>query len=144
MNTTPPIINNFFASLYELWGLAHMGNFSQTMYNHGIYVQVGLLMLGISFFLVIFYYYLLNHPGFIRWFQWGIILLVNCLVNSVIAYVITSSQLYIQGYAATTLELTMFALINGLIWAPTFFFLFAFVRKIRLPFLRTAGVNTPF
>jgi len=144
MNQMPPVLNNFFAALYELWGLAHMGNFSKAMYDHGVYVQIGLWMLGISLLLVLFYYYLLNHPGFIQWYHWWLMLLINVLINSGIAYYIAASQLYIHGVPSTSTELTIFALINGFLWASVAFFLFAFVRKIRLPFLRTAGVNTPF
>ncbi len=55
--------------------------------------SIGLYMIILTLFLVIFFYYILNHPRFNRWWNWLIVLGVNLFLNFLYAWRITLSDL---------------------------------------------------
>lgn len=47
--------------------------------NH--FQTIGILVIGISFFMLFIYYYVINHPRFNRWWHWLGFLLLTGLIN---------------------------------------------------------------
>ena len=52
--------------------------------NH--FQTIGILVIGISFFLFFIYYYVINHPRFNRWWHWLIFILLAGIVNLFIGF----------------------------------------------------------
>ena len=132
--------NDFFATIYELWGMAHLGDFSNNMYKEGHYVSVGLYMIGFSLILPLLYYWIVAKQDLIHWYDWAKYLVVNCLINFSIGYMHSSSELYANPGSA---ELMVFALINAF-WSVIAFFLFSFMRKVKVGRNESPGKHTPF
>ena len=93
MNEILPTIYSWFDSLFSskladyLWGYNCQ---TQLIDNDIVYNKIGLIALGISFLLVLAYYYWpLNHPRFNRWWSWLIIFLSSSIINLFIGYAIT-------------------------------------------------------
>lgn len=81
----------------HLWGFD--GN-EYTLAN--IYNSVGLIVLLVSLFFVLLYYYILNHPRFNKWWSWLIVLLVNGTINLFIGYAWAATD-YLDGNIADNL-----------------------------------------
>lgn len=130
-------MNEFFANLYELFGIACLGNncdFSNDMYQNGYYVPIGIVMF-ISIFVVgILYYYVINHPRWNRWFWWLLTGLVLSIANVVYAWVRAESMLTNLYSGANmsnpygTPEYFPFSVIAGSL-TLFFFFVFSFIIK---------------
>jgi hypothetical protein len=83
--------NLFGQNLAEhLWGYDCS---TQDYTNQNQFNTIGLLTLGITAFLVIFYYYILNHPRFSKWWSWLIILGFNSVISLFVGFGITNSDL---------------------------------------------------
>jgi hypothetical protein len=96
------MLGNFFGSIYSalfedfygldlsdyLWGIA--SSESQT----NLYIGIGLWMLGISAFMVVVYYYIVNHPKLNNWWGWSIFLGVNAVINFVVGWQWVLSDYY--------------------------------------------------
>jgi hypothetical protein len=54
---------------------------------------LGLYLIFVTLFMVLLFYYLINHPRFNRWWNWLIILLINAGLNFLYAWLITLSDL---------------------------------------------------
>lgn len=66
----------------HLWGyICGDGSFG----NSNIFNQIGGIMILLSLILAVVYYYVINHPRFYKWWSWLIVLIVNCILNFVIA-----------------------------------------------------------
>ncbi len=50
------------------------------------FIGIGLWMLGISFAVVIIFYYAVNHPRLNNWWGWGIFLLLNSAINFLVGW----------------------------------------------------------
>ena len=50
----------FFANLYELFGLAWLGDFSQDMFTNGFYNSIGIVMFASIIVVGVLYYYVIN------------------------------------------------------------------------------------
>ncbi|MCX6235959.1 MAG: hypothetical protein NTY07_00140 [Bacteroidia bacterium] len=74
----------------HLWGW-DMGTQDYTKANQ--FNTIGLYMLVVSIFMVVFFYYILNHPRFNRWWSWSLILGLNAGLNFLYAWLITLSDL---------------------------------------------------
>lgn len=63
---------------------------TQDYSGNNLFNSIGLITLGVSFLLVLAYYYLpipmFNHPRFNKWWNWLIILLIAGSINFFIAY----------------------------------------------------------
>ena len=67
----------------HLWGYDCL---TQSYSNPNIFNQIGSLTIFIALFLVIIFYYIINHPRFNRWWNWLIILGVAGLICLIIGY----------------------------------------------------------
>jgi len=86
-------MGEFFGSIYcwledffgteladYLWGEASMYQTSN------MFIGIGLSMLCISFFIVVCYYYIINHPRLNNWWGWLIFLGVNAVLNFIVGW----------------------------------------------------------
>lgn len=80
-------MGDFFGSIYcwfedffgleladYLWGQSSPGTTNQ-------FIGIGFSMLGISFAMVMVYYYAVNHPKLNNWWGWVIFLTINAIIN---------------------------------------------------------------
>jgi len=124
-------MNDFFAFFYETLG--YIKGFSEELYNSGVYVTIGFLMLIISAVGMVAYYYLINHPKFNRWWHWLLVVIVLAAINFGIAWAMSDGVIwsnnkqtipdnYYVSYFVT------FAFINAL-WSTLFSFAFSMIIK---------------
>lgn len=74
-------MNDFFASLFEVGGLVR-NDFSDSLYDYGLYTTAGLVMVFGTLAAVVIYYYGINSPKFNKIRDW---LLVNAVSGFLIA-----------------------------------------------------------
>ena len=72
-------MNDFFAVIYEFF--SYFGQFSDDLYNEGLYTVLGLSLLIISLFMVVLYYLIINSPRFNKRTHWLMVLGVNFVIN---------------------------------------------------------------
>lgn len=90
-------MGNLFGSIYcwleEFFGI-ELANYLWGVYSSNqvnLFIGIGFAMIGISLFMVIAYYYLIDHPRLCNWWGWGIFLTINAVVNFIVGwqYVLT-------------------------------------------------------
>lgn len=79
---------------YYLWGYDPS---TEAYTNPNVYNLVGLITLGISFAIVMLYYYIFNHPRYCKWWSWLITLGVNSVIALFVGYGIVMNR-YVNGY----------------------------------------------
>lgn len=79
-------MNDFFAPLYEGWGLFYLNTFSDDLYNNQLYLPVGWTLLLSSLASTAIFYYVINHPRFNRWYHWLLFTGLIAVVNFLVAY----------------------------------------------------------
>lgn len=91
-------MDGFFANMYELFGLLLLGpngQFSQDMYQNGIYNPIAIWMFITVALFVVLYYFVINHARLSKarwWILWGGIV---SLINFGIAWWIADEQLFL-------------------------------------------------
>lgn len=142
-------MNDFFATLYDGFhplDLFYIQNFSDDMYESGIFSIIGLIMLSTSLVLIASYYYFIsNYNGFFKKRYWFIWILVIGIVNFISAYfysVTAMEDFYSTSSDGSPHSITdhiNFSMVN-LLWAIIFSFLFSMVLK----FKSVCASKTPF
>lgn len=79
-------MNDFFAPLYEGWGLFYLNTFSDDLYNNQLYLPVGWTLLLSSLVSMAIFYYVINHPRFNRWYHWLLFTALIAVINFAVAY----------------------------------------------------------
>ncbi len=86
-------MGEFFGSIYcwleDFFGLEladYLWGQSSPEQQSNMYIGIGLSMLCISFFMVVTYYYLVNHPRLNNWWGWLIFASVNAIINFVVGW----------------------------------------------------------
>lgn len=91
-------MNDFFANLFELWGLAIIENsqasFSDQMYYNALYPPIGLVMIISAVLFTIIYYFIINHARLSRWYWWGLGGLIVAVLNFFTSWGIADGKLY--------------------------------------------------
>ncbi|MDE5806572.1 MAG: hypothetical protein K2H76_00520 [Muribaculaceae bacterium] len=94
-------MGNFFGTIYcwfeSFFGLElanYLWGISSPLSETNQFIGVGMWMIGISLFMVILYYYIINHPKLCSWWGWGIFLLVNAVVNFFVGWQWVLSDYY--------------------------------------------------
>lgn len=127
-------MNGFIANLYELFGLANQGNFSNDMYNNGFYSPLLLFMIISVIVISIVYYYVINHPRLNRWWCWLLFNVGTAVLNFVFMWVYAADSM-VAYYAMQQMEspynwINYFYLsVVSFSWTVVFFFLFSFIIK---------------
>ena len=86
-------MGEFFGSIYcwfeEFFGI-ELANYlwgeSSPLSQTNSFIGVGWSMLGISFAMVLIYYYVINHPQLNHWWGWIIFLVVNGIINFIVGW----------------------------------------------------------
>ena len=124
-------MNDFFAFLYECFG--YIQGFSDELYNSGVYISIGFLMLAISVVGMLIYYYLINHPKFNRWWHWLFVVVLLAVINFCIAWAMSDgviwsnhNQTIPDNYSVS--YFVTFSIINAL-WSVIFSFAFSMLFK---------------
>ena len=95
-------MGEFFGSLYcwlfeDFFGL-DLANYlwgeATEAQQTNMYIGIGLTMLGISLFVMVLYYYIVNHPKLCNLWGWGIFLFINAGINFLVGWQWTLNHLY--------------------------------------------------
>lgn len=136
-------MNAFFAMLYEGFhplDLFYIPDFSDSMFESGAYVTIGLIMIFSTLLMESIYYYLLSSYGSLYkrvfWFVW---LLVIAIVNFSVAYYYSMDALEDNGMDYAFTDYFNFSMVNVL-WATIFSFVFSLILKVK----SIRGSRTPF
>lgn len=94
-------MGNFFGVIYclfeRLFGIEladYLWGIASPLSTTNQFIGIGLWMLGISFFMVILYYYIVNHPKIATWWGWLIFLGANALINFFVGWQWVLSDYY--------------------------------------------------
>lgn len=87
-------MGNFFGSIYcwlfeDFFGLDlanYLWGISSPEQTTNMFIGIGLAMLGVSAFVMVVYYYLLDHPKLANWCGWAIFLGINALINFIVGW----------------------------------------------------------
>ena len=137
------IFRDFFAPIYELWGIAYVQIFSPILYNGDFYSEIGIYTVILALIGVCIYYYgmCLVNSRCNRWFYWAGVMLVCALIGYFMMTI--QADFYFNSLNPpviyNTAALTQLSLINAF-FIMVLFYLFSFVRKISK---KGAGRNTP-
>lgn len=94
-------MGNFFGVIYclfeRLFGIEladYLWGIASPLSTTNQFIGIGLWMLGISFFMVMLYYYIVNHPKIATWWGWLIFLGANALINFFVGWQWVLSDYY--------------------------------------------------
>lgn len=123
-------INTFFSSIFEWGGLAYLDNFSDDLYDEGVYTTIGLVTVITSFVLVIAFYFIINRPSFSRWQHWLIMLLINFIIAFLLGWFIPLNIFFGVGLEGVynTIDFVTFGLITA-ITTTLFFIIWTYCLK---------------
>jgi hypothetical protein len=125
-------MNDLFSALYELFG--YIQDFSDNLYETGVNIPVGIVMVLLSAVGMASYYFAINHPKFNRWFHWLLVVGVLALINFGIAWAMSDSALYdyFQGVNQeipySTIDFVTYSVVNA-VWSVVFSFIFSLCMK---------------
>lgn len=127
-------MDGFIANLFEIFGVANQGNFSNDMYNNGYYMPIFLILVILVAVVATCYYYAVNHPRVNRWYHWLFFNLGTGLVNFGLTWIISSDKI-VAYYGAQGMDSpydwTNYLILSSiaLLWTGIFFFVFSFIIK---------------
>lgn len=86
-------MGEFFGSIYcwfeEFFGI-ELANYlwgeSSQLSQTNSFIGIGWSMFGISFAMVLIYYYVINHPQLNHWWGWIIFLVINGIINFIVGW----------------------------------------------------------
>ncbi len=136
----------FFNSFFGVNLEAHLWGFDGVNYSNSIaFNAIGIMAILTSLFMVITYYYIINHPRFYRWWSWLIVLIINGTVNLFIGYswtindlnngVIADSLMFLRDVNGDIVSELIYSSdcwgfgISNFILATIFFVIFSFILK---------------
>ena len=127
-------MEGFIANLYELFGFANQGDFSNDMFNNGFYLPIFIFMIATVVFVNIVFYYIVNHPRLNRSRHWLLFNIGTCIFNFILSWVISSDKInafYAQQGMDSPYDWTNYLILSliALLWSFIFYFLFSFIIK---------------
>jgi hypothetical protein len=142
-------MNDFFAAIYEgipPLDIFYINNFSNDMYNSGVYVLIGLIMIFSSFSLTALYYFAIsNYNNLYKKIYWFIWILIIGIINYFVGYYNSLKSIentYINssnGHPYGFIQYFTYSMVN-VIWSIILCFIFSLVLKIK----STRASKTPF
>lgn len=87
-------MNDFVANIFELWGGAYLGPFSQYMYRADLYIGIFLWLLLLPAITLFIYYKLWDNIRFSKLWIWCILVLVLSLAVGAIGYFNADAGIY--------------------------------------------------
>lgn len=121
-------MNEFFASLYEAFYYSDPSQFSGYVYDFGLYVPIGLIMVISSLILPIVFFYIINHPRFNKWYHWLIILGATLAINFLYAFFTLKTEFELQGFEYGQ-EYFSFGLVNSFLAMCSYFIFSISIRR---------------
>jgi hypothetical protein len=127
-------MEGFIANLYELFGFANQGDFSNDMFNNGFYLPIFIIMAATVVFVNIVFYYIFNHPRINRGYHWLLFNLGIGVINLVVTWVVSYNKMHdfyaMQGMQSPY-DWTNYLILSliALLWSFVFYFLFSFIIK---------------
>ncbi len=94
------------ATVFE--GMYYEREFSNEMYNQGLYLPASLLVTCMAWGATATYYYLINSVNFSRWYHWLIMLIATSVLTTVCVHTYTDSALAEEGLSFSH-QLTTFS-----------------------------------
>lgn len=107
----------FSTHIFE--ALYYEREFSNEMYNQGLYPIVSLVTVGVAWTGAILYYYVINSVSFSRWYHWMLAMVASSLLTSIINYIYPNSVFSVDGLNFTH-RLFVFSMANALIGTVMF------------------------
>ena len=101
-------MNDFFAKLFEV---IYLEQFSDDMYDLGLYFSIGMVMFLLTIASVVVYYYAINSPKFNQISHWLIAMLINGFLLSAISLGWIASAFDYEGYEYSPEYLTFTLLV---------------------------------
>lgn len=87
-------MSDFVANIFELWGGAYLGPFSQYMYRADLYIGIFLWLLLLPAIALLIYYVLWDNIRLSKLWIWGLIVLVLSLAVGTIGYLNADAGIY--------------------------------------------------
>ncbi len=94
------------ATVFE--GMYYEREFSNEMYNQGLYLPASLFVTCMAWGATATYYYLINSVNFSRWYHWLIMLIATSVLTTVCVHTYTDSALAEEGLSFSH-QLTTFS-----------------------------------
>ncbi len=101
----------FSAQVFEL--LYYEREFSNEMFNQGLYTIVALLIVATAWVMGGIYYYVVNSVSFSRWYHWLVVLGICAVLVPVVTYVWLDGQFATDGldFASQQLTFALYAML---------------------------------
>lgn len=94
------------ATVFE--GMYYEREFSNEMYNQGLYLPASILVTSMAWGIAAVYYYLINSVYFSRWYHWLIMLIATAVLSTVCIHTYTANTLAEEGLSFSH-QLTVFS-----------------------------------
>ncbi len=115
----------FSSHIYEL--MFYDNNYSNAMYNYGVYGIMAMITIAIAWGAAALFYYVVNSVKFDRWYHWLAVCAAITVVTPVVCYLVNNSMLESQGLDLGT-QAVDFEIAN-FIWAPVLFTVASFSMR---------------
>lgn len=132
-------MNDFFAQFFELWRAAE-STISGELLDFGIYQNVGIAVLLLSFFFPLLFYKLIDSPHFCKLKNWFTMLTIPTVLMALIAVFYPMSTFSYEGIEGYSLGDYLTFMGTTMLWTIVLFFFFSLIFKIfstnakRVPF----------
>ena len=120
-------MNEFFASLFELWGF-NMSGISDSLYDYNIYATTGLVWLIVCIAITFIYYKIVDHPRWSKPRHWLTLSLVTSLLIAVFGFFYAYRTLTFEDLGYRFEEYLQFT-ITIFLFSFLFIFLISFLIK---------------
>lgn len=120
-------MNDFFASLFELWGV-NMSGISDSLYEYNIYATTGLVWFIIGLGIPLIYYKAIDHPRWSKPKHWFTLTLITSALISSFGFFYAYRTFTFEDLGYRFEEYIQFAL-TVFIFSLLFIFLFSIVIK---------------
>lgn len=92
----------------------YSNDFSNDMYDQGLYIITAIITAAIAWSLALVYYYVINSVSFSRWYHWLIMLAVAAVLSPIVCYAYPNSVFDSLGYDYTA-QLVSFSIVDCVI-----------------------------
>jgi hypothetical protein len=119
-------MKDLFANLFEFWG-SFASISADDLYDLA-YTQLGLMLVGITFLVVLGYYRIFDSPRFHRWWHWLIVLASTSIAMFFIAWMYVAGRFVKEGLFYQIFDYLEF-LIAIVIYSAIIFAIFSILVK---------------
>ncbi|MCB9350925.1 MAG: hypothetical protein H6573_25980 [Lewinellaceae bacterium] len=120
-------MNDFFANLFELWGI-NMTEISDSLYDYNLYSTIGGLMMVTCLMVFIIYYYIINSPDFNKKGHWLIVTALTGIFVAIVSLIILNKKFTFEELGYLFGDYIQFTL-TVLFFTMATFFVFSLLGK---------------